>query len=223
MKDIDEIFARRAVDVPALRAYGFVPNGRGHIYSCDVLGGDFTLSVKVSAQGHVSAAVTDAATHEDYLLHRVASASGPFVGQLRKAYELKLTDIAEKCFVADVFQSPQAKAVIRYVKDRYQSELEFLWPRFPDNAIFRRADNQKWFGALLVVENKKLGLSDGGSGDIMDVKMRPEDIAALVDHRTYFPGFHMNKAHWVTVRLNDAVPTPELFQRIDDSYRLSEK
>lgn len=52
--------------------------------------------------------------------------------------------IANKCFENDVFQSDYAHKVIRYVRQTYGDELEFLWERFPDNAIFRRKDTGKW-------------------------------------------------------------------------------
>ena len=38
----------------------------------------------------------------------------------------------------------------------YCDELEFLWQKFPDNAVWRRKDNKKWYGALLTVSKEKL-------------------------------------------------------------------
>lgn len=34
------------------------------------------------------------------------------------------------------------------------------------------------------------------------------------------PGYHMNKRHWNTVRLDGSVPEPELLAMIDESYAL---
>ena len=34
--------------------------------------------------------------------------------------------------------------VFRYVKKEYNSEIEYLWARFPIYAIFRHNDNKKW-------------------------------------------------------------------------------
>lgn len=40
---------------------------------------------------------------------------------------------------------------------KLREELEFLWPKSPDNAIFRRPDNKKWYAVLLTVQKEKLG------------------------------------------------------------------
>ncbi len=34
------------------------------------------------------------------------------------------------------------------------------------------------------------------------------------------PGYHMNKKHWNTIVLDDAIPSEEIFSMIDDSYDL---
>lgn len=52
-------------------------------------------------------------------------------------------------FEPNVFKSVYAKELIEYVCSTYGDELEFLWQKFPDNAIWRRKDTGKWYGALL--------------------------------------------------------------------------
>ena len=32
--------------------------------------------------------------------------------------------------------------IIKYVRESYGDELEFLWKKFPDNAVWRRKDNK---------------------------------------------------------------------------------
>ncbi|MEQ6438208.1 MmcQ/YjbR family DNA-binding protein [Comamonas sp. w2-DMI] len=123
--------------------------------------------------------------------------------------------------MSEVFQSAGAQQVIAYAREKYQDELQFLWQRFPKNAILRRQDNDKWYAALLVLEKRKLGLNEDGLVDIIDLRGDPEAIRALVDGKRYFPGFHMNKKHWYTMCLDGSVPVEEVFARLDESYLLA--
>ena len=112
---------------------------------------------------------------------------------------------------------------IDYVGKRYGDKIEYLWEKFPDNAVFRRKDNQKWYGALLTVGRKKLGLDGDGTVEVVDLRETPEAVAALVDGKSYFAGYHMNKKHWYTVCLDGSVSDEEIKQRIDNSYIIASK
>ena len=48
--------------------------------------------------------------------------------------------------------------VLRYVKRKYSCEAEYLWAGFPAYAVVRHDDNQKWFGLIMNIPRKKLGL-----------------------------------------------------------------
>lgn len=123
--------------------------------------------------------------------------------------------------MSDVFLSAGAQQVIAYAREKYQDELQFLWQRFPKNAILRRKDNAKWYAALLVLDKRKLGLDEDGVVDIIDLRGDPGAIRALVDGERYFPGFHMNKKHWYTMCLDGSVPVKDVLVRIDESYSLA--
>ena len=125
--------------------------------------------------------------------------------------------------VVDVFKSEGARQVIIYISEKYQDEPEFLWQRTPKNAIFRRKDNAKWYAALLTVQKRKLGLDEDGEIEIIDLRIRTENIEVLLDGKGYFPGYHMNKKHWITILLDGSVPIEEVFLRIDDSFVLAFK
>jgi len=115
------------------------------------------------------------------------------------------------------------KKIIQHIQDTYHDELEFLWPHFPNNAVFRRKDTNKWYCALLVLSKRKLGLNSDEVIDILDLKANPTEIERMVDGQKYFSGYHMNKKHWYTICLDGSVPLEEIFQRIDTSYKLSVK
>ena len=47
--------------------------------------------------------------------------------------------------------------------------------------------------------------------------------ARLVDGEVYFPGYHMNKSHWVTLCLDGRTTAEEICRRLDESYCLAGK
>ncbi len=161
--------------------------------------------------------------NEVYTLHLVESATGSFVGEIKSQYKAVLEEIAETCFDPDVTKSNQAKELIAYAREKYGDELEFLWPKFPDNAIWRRQDNKKWYGAILTVSRQKLGLKSDEIVEIVDLRLEPEKIATLVDQKRYFNGWHMNKKNWYTIILDGSVPTKEICNKLDDSHTLTGK
>ena len=46
-------------------------------------------------------------------------------------------------------------SVFEYVKDKYKTEPEYLWMRFPNYAVFRHEDNNKWFALAMEVSGDK--------------------------------------------------------------------
>lgn len=216
-------FKNRKLNIQKLLLFGFLEKSDCYIYSADLLDGQMKMTVSVSKCGMVSTRVTDNGSGEEYVLHQVPSASGAFVGRVKEEYEELLNEISAKCFDAEVFKSRQAKSVIAYIRDKYGDELEFLWEKFPNDAIARRKDNKKWYIALLTISRRKIGIDSDEMIEVIDLRMKPEDIEALVDNKKYFPGYHMNKKHWVTIPLNEAPSIDEIYEKIDDSYRLALK
>ena len=122
-----------------------------------------------------------------------------------------------------MFKSKQAKEIIDYIRAKYGDELEFLWQKFPDNAVWRRKDNKKWYGALLIIPKSKLDAHSNEMVEIIDLRIKPEQVKATIDNKKYFAGWHMNKNNWFTIILDDSVPTSEICQRIGESYKLATK
>lgn len=219
----EEYFRNRKPNVEKLLAYGFAKGDMGYCYETDIAENCFRLMVLVDEEKKVWTQVMDKDSGDEYTLHHAAIATGAFVGMVKADYEAVLTEIKEMCFDPDVFKSEQAKELIAYVRNQYDDELEFLWKKFPDNAIWRRKDTNKWYAALLTVSARKLGLDSDAVIEIIDLRMEPEEIAGLVDHVKYFPGYHMNKKHWITICLDGSVRTEEIFWRIDRSHQLAIK
>ena len=58
----------------------------------------------------------------------------------------------------------------------------------------------------------------------ISLKCDPEHALALRDiYDAVQPGYHLNKRHWNTVILDGSIPEREIFQMIDNSYKLVAK
>ncbi|TXJ20764.1 hypothetical protein EPJ79_06395 [Brachyspira aalborgi] len=122
-----------------------------------------------------------------------------------------------------IFKSKQSKQIIKYVKEKYNDELEFLWIKFPKYAIFRHKENKKWYALLVALEENKLGIVGDKIVDIIVLKNKRENIINLIDNEKYFAGYHMNKRNWFTIKLDDSITIKEIYNFIDESYNISNK
>ncbi len=217
------VFDHRSLDADKALAYGFKRSKGGYTYSTSLMQGMFVLTVRVNGGDQVAIQVIDSATGEEYVLVQVHSASGEFVGQIREECAAALEKIAEQCFSKNIFKSEYAKNIIHYVKDKYKTEPEYLWEKFPSNAVFREDARGKWYAALLTVAAQSLGRREDGEMEIIDLKCPPERVASLVDGVRYLPGFHMNKKHWFTICLDGSVPIEQIYAHIDESYATVKK
>lgn len=222
MSQEDGFFQGKKVNSRKLQAYGFKENVGVYSYDTKIMQGDFQLTVTISKKGQVETNLLELACEEEYILHRT-SAAGSFVGAVRSEYQSILQDIADKCFESDSFKNESAKEVINYIRDTYQDELEFLWPKTPGNAIFRRKETKKWYAVLLTVQRNKLGLPSDEQIEILDLRNQSEKVAALIEKQNYYPGYHMNKKYWLTICLDGTVPFKEIKLLIDESYQLALK
>lgn len=113
--------------------------------------------------------------------------------------------------------------LFEYAQERYQAEPEYLWRKFPSDAILRQRKNNKWFAVIMNISAEKLGLPTNEKVDILNVKCEPELIGSLRKMEGYFPAYHMNKDNWITILLNGSVAKEDVFKLLDLSYELTHK
>ncbi|WP_298483979.1 MmcQ/YjbR family DNA-binding protein [uncultured Ruminococcus sp.] len=113
------------------------------------------------------------------------------------------------------------KFLFQYAMDTYGTQPEYLWEKSPDNAILRHKENGKWYAVVLDVHEKKLGLPGDGTVDVLNVKCDPLEIGSLLRKKGFFPAYHMNKNHWISILLDGSVPEEEILYFLDESYGLT--
>lgn len=215
------VFKDLKIDFQKLPKLGFVKEKNYYQYETKIMNDQFSLVIKIDRNHIVTSDVIELSTNERFIPYHVISSTGEFVGKMREEYNNMIEKVKSTCCSKNVFKSEYANLVIEYVKQKYNDEIEFLWEKFSNNAIWRNKDNNKWYGALLVVQKTKIGIEEEGSIEIIDLLLEPEKIENIVDNEKYFPGYHMNKKHWITIKLDGSVDINEIYKLIDNSYYLS--
>lgn len=111
--------------------------------------------------------------------------------------------------------------VFQLVKDKYGTEPEYLWEKFPDYAILRHHNNRKWYGAVMDIPRCKLGLQGDEKISVINVKCDVILVGSLLMEKGFFPAYHMQKGKWVTVLLDGTVSMEQIEFLIDVSYDLT--
>lgn len=220
MRNLENELKNRTINYEALLEYGFIKVKQNYIYKTKIYDGQFDMIVTFSESLNTSK-VIDVSNKDEYILVDIQESVGEFVGKVRNEYEDKIQDIIHKCTRLNIFKSKQAKEVIKYVKEKYNDDLEFLWEKFHQNAVWRNNDNSKWYGALLIISEKKLGIDSDKVIDIIDLRYQKDKIKEIIDNEEVFPGYHMNKDNWITIKLDNSVKIDKIFELIDNSYKLA--
>lgn len=218
-----EIFKNKVVNFSKLISFGFKAENNKYIYKTKIMDKQFLLTIVIDNAGDMHTKVIDTATNDEYTLFLVDGVTGSFVGRVKTEYTEVLTNIANNCFDDEIFKTSQAKQIIEYAKTKYGDELEFLWKDSPNTAIIRRKATKKWYILLFCESKIKLGVDSCEMVEILNLHMKTEDVERLVDYKKYYPGYHMNKKHWVSICLDGTLSWEELRSKIDDSYNLAKK
>lgn len=222
MRVLDNELRNRTINYDKLLEYGFTKDNNIYLYKKKLVDNQFEMKVVVE-NNKMSSCLFDLISKDEYILVDIEDSKGEFVGKVRKAYLQELQNIIEKCTSLNIFKSQQAKEVIKYVKEKYNDDLEYLWEKFPENAIWRNKINNKWYGAILVISERKLEISSDKKIEIIDLRYQKDKIEELIDYNKIFPGYHMNKKSWITIKLDGSLELEEIFKLIDNSYNISLK
>lgn len=213
MKDI---FDNYKLNVKALLDYGFIKKENSYVYE-KVLDAD--LSVKFTIKDRLfDVLVYENDSIEKFLPYYIKQSNGSYTASIKeKVEEIKL-DILDKCFYRNNFK----KELLDYVKEKYGTIPEYPWEKSKEDCTLKTKSN-KWYALFMNVSGNVLKLKKEGIIDILNIKNKPEIIEKLIDNKTYFPAYHMNKKHWVTILLDNNIDIELIKMLIDDSYELTMK
>ena len=215
-----EIFKSYQFNQEKAHAFGFVENSGVWIYSCQILQGDFVMTVSITAD-NVSFQVFDQETGDLYPQVHMESFKGSFVGSVREACLEILYQIRNACFEVQDFICPQTKRIMTQVQEKYGNQLEYLWEKSSDTAVLRHEGNQKWYAVLMKISWDKL--EKGREGQMEAVNLKHNCVADLLSQKGIYPAFHMNKRYWISVVLDDTLSDEEVLGLMEKSCNLTTK
>ncbi|SDA70503.1 hypothetical protein [Methanobrevibacter millerae] len=125
--------------------YGFNPD---YVFEKTLSNSNFK-AVIIYEKNTLFSKVIDLEMDEDYVLVDVKTPIGKFAAELKIEYESIITDIIEKCTRSNVFKFFQTKRLMDRVEKRYNTDLEFLWEKFPKDAIYRNKRYSSFLSAIL--------------------------------------------------------------------------
>lgn len=92
--------------------------------------------------------------------------------------------------------------IFEFSEKNFDSKPEYLWRKSPDTAVLRNNKNKKWYAIVMKVAKKKLGIDEVGNTQVLNLKLDPIMISSLINKEGFYPAYHMNKEHWVSIDLN---------------------
>ena len=111
----------------------------------------------------------------------------------------------------------------RYIAETYSISGDHPFERYPDVTVYRHPYGNKWFAAIMSVSKRKLGLDSSEVIYIMNVKTSVDVIASFINEDGFFPAYHMNKSHWISITLDGSVPFDQIKWFLSVSYNLTKK
>ena len=215
-----EIFKSYQFNKEKAHAYGFVEMGEFWTYSCQILQGDFYMTVSITPD-NVSFQIFDQETGDLYPQVHMESMRGSFVGSVREACLEILYQIRKACFDVQDFICPQTKRIMAQVQEKYGNQLEYLWEKSPDTAVLRHEGNQKWYAVLMRIPWDKL--EKGREGLVEAVNLKHDQVADLLSKKGIYPAFHMNKRYWLSLTLDDTLSDEMVLKLMERSWNLTVK
>ncbi|MBF0802769.1 MULTISPECIES: MmcQ/YjbR family DNA-binding protein [unclassified Neisseria] len=113
------------------------------------------------------------------------------------------------------------RTLLDYAAQHYLTVPEYPWRRHPDYAVLRHTGNGRWYAVLMDVPAAKLGLAGSANVPLANIKAAPDLVQLLRVQTGFLPAYHMNKTHWLSVRLDGSVNEATVKTLLDGSFALT--
>lgn len=115
----------------------------------------------------------------------------------------------------------QKDEINNLIFNEFSVSPEFLFIKFPDISVFRHKNNKKWFAIIMSVQQNKLGFQGNEKVDLLNIKLSPLEIDLLKNQPGFLPAYHMNKKHWLSIKLNNTLSSKMILELIERSFELT--
>ena len=217
MRIIDLDSVHRKIDKSLLKNFGFVNNR----YEEDIMDNNFKVVIEIK-DDKANSYIIDNEFGDEYTNVDINTV-GEFVSTVKDNYESIINNFVDKCTIVDFNYHDQVKEIINYINNKYHDNIEYLWESTPDSGIFRNKKNKKWYAAILSVKEDRVGGKTDKVIMVIDLMHHKGETFDIIDNKSIYPGYHMNKNSWITIRLDGSQDNEFIYKYIDLSYELSLK
>ena len=109
--------------------------------------------------------------------------------------------------------------LLEWVEERFSVEPDYPWQE--DSAVLRHPGSRKWFGVLMQIPRSRLGLPGEEKVDVLNVKCDPLLIGILRQKPGIHPAYHMNREHWLSLRLDGSASREDICFLLEESWNLT--
>lgn len=212
-----ELWKQYEVEYQMLLEYGFEKEKDYYILKKDL---NFDLyTAFIWKEKTLKIDVYEKATGEKYIPFYIKNAEGVYVNEIKEKIDIIKKEYMEACLKNFNIK----EQILEYVKKKHHAILEHPWDKFPNYVTLKTRKKKKWYGVIMEISAEKLGLINEEVVGAMNLKNEPNKIQTMIDDKTIFPAYHMNKKYWFTVLLNEETNLEKLKQLIDESYYFVEK
>ena len=218
--DYSYIFRSAKIKKDSLEGAGFTTSDdNSYVMQMPVSNGAFNAVISLSlSEQTLTVQLFDSATGEKYALFDMPS-HGAFVASLREEVQKIIDDIKTKCFETNDLKDD----FIAWIKSKFGAEPDYPWPDDAPYSFVFRCPNEKWFALVMRIKYRQLGFTGDDYVWVVNMKADQDSIPNLVDHKSSFPAWHMNKKHWITILLTAVTDFNKLCDLTEKSYELVNK
>ena len=109
----------------------------------------------------------------------------------------------------------------KIVCERYGVEGDHPFEGDFDTTVFRHPSSRKWFGIVMSVPKCRLEGDSREIVNIINVKCPYEVASSFYSERGFYPAYHMNKKHWLSILLDGSVDLDTVLWFMDISHDLT--
>lgn len=197
-----------------LLEYGFIQESQRFALKKQIADGEFYVLIYLTNES-LYAEVYETLTDERYALFDVLKANGSFINRIRAEVYLIINEVKDRCF----FTLDLKQRYEDFLQNFFGAKPDFPWEDSPTYAVYR-CQNNKWFALIMKIKFLSLGIKSEEEVWAVNIKAEPDKIASLIDNKSIFPAYHMNKKHWITVLLTAVTDFEKLSELTKTSYSL---
>ena len=83
--------------------------------------------------------------------------------------------------------------------------------------VFRHQSNRKWFCIMMDIPKRTLDINEEEKITVVNLKSDFNMISSVLYEKGFYPAYHMNKEHWISVAIEEA-ENEKIKLLIDISY-----